>query len=623
MRPEDEYRILDISRAPNSTQAGLRDFSKDAVVLSAHVSIWISILYFGFRLLCLIFGSSTAWMWAVLIAELALASDVLLWQLVTISAHKASRDQLKTPTLRLTGDHNLPIVDVLIPCCGEQLQYILDTVRAACVLDYPPDRFRVLVLDDGNSASLRKAVEELRTEWPNLHYHTRANTDRKGIGKKAGNLNYAILDLQEQMLQPPDFVANLDCDNIPSPDFLRATLPHLLRNPKVAVVGILQTFYNIPPDDPLDQGIWAYEAILLPQLTALGVIFAGGSGSVMRRSTVLGLGGLPMFSHLDDLAYSSIVTAMGQSVVVLPEVLQFGRAPTSVEGHASQRTWWSIGASQHLLALKNSPANTVPESARRSVAGMGAMHVYRVLARFLPMVVIPVALLSGQALIPGASVFLFKAQLLLAIAHLASLWGYDWLHMAATQFRAPLKWYQEDLWFIPGQVYAFFEHFILPKAASSAKSSVTGSMDNPWNAASSKTQAWLSRRIQEFASPVVCYNAAWLITTLSAMLYSFLLTGKEDNHRQLTTLAWPPVLHICYLIVSHNLVPLRYTWRPPRYRERKDVLGEHPRDSRALFPRLEMRTEMRYQRWPALGGYGHLALVPVTLIVLGLKGLAL
>ena len=40
------------------------------------------------------------------------------------------------PRLRLTGE-NVPSVDIIVTCCNEELDIILDTVRAAVELDYP------------------------------------------------------------------------------------------------------------------------------------------------------------------------------------------------------------------------------------------------------------------------------------------------------------------------------------------------------------------------------------------------------------------------------------------------------------------------------------------------------
>ena len=66
----------------------------------------------------------------------------------------------------------------------------MDTVRAACVLDYPADRYRIFVCDDGASPSLQNAVEAHAIQFPQLHYTAR----NKGLisDYKAGNLNHGL-----------------------------------------------------------------------------------------------------------------------------------------------------------------------------------------------------------------------------------------------------------------------------------------------------------------------------------------------------------------------------------------------------------------------------------------------
>jgi cellulose synthase/poly-beta-1,6-N-acetylglucosamine synthase-like glycosyltransferase len=81
-------------------------------------------------------------------------------------------------------------VDVLITACNEDLQVVMDTVKAACVLDYPADRYRVFVCDDGASTQLQDAVETHAAQFPHLHYTTRTKGSIEDY--KAGNLNHGL-----------------------------------------------------------------------------------------------------------------------------------------------------------------------------------------------------------------------------------------------------------------------------------------------------------------------------------------------------------------------------------------------------------------------------------------------
>lgn len=57
-----------------------------------------------------------------------------------------------------------PRVDILLPCCKEPSDIPQDSVKAALALDYPQDRFKVLVLDDGGDDDLKAFCEALQME---------------------------------------------------------------------------------------------------------------------------------------------------------------------------------------------------------------------------------------------------------------------------------------------------------------------------------------------------------------------------------------------------------------------------------------------------------------------------
>lgn len=141
----------------------------------------------------------------------------------------------KRPKLRLRGN-DVPTVDVFITCCGEDVDVVMDTARAACVVDYPEDRFRVVILDDGKDAELQKAIEEMSRDYPNLYYHARIKI--KGVPHhfKAGNLTGGTELVTKLPGGEGEYIAALDADMIPEPDWLRAIVAHMVVDDKMALV---------------------------------------------------------------------------------------------------------------------------------------------------------------------------------------------------------------------------------------------------------------------------------------------------------------------------------------------------------------------------------------------------
>lgn len=139
-----------------------------------------------------------------------------------------------TPHLRLTKMEDPPRVDVFITCCGEDIDTIICTTEAACATEYPSHCFRVLVLDDAGSEELSRRIDTIKKERSNLFYTAR----KKGPDHhfKAGNLNHGYRYVEKLEGGAAPFIAALDADMIPDPQWLRALVPHLLRNEEVALV---------------------------------------------------------------------------------------------------------------------------------------------------------------------------------------------------------------------------------------------------------------------------------------------------------------------------------------------------------------------------------------------------
>lgn len=367
-------------------------------------------------------------------------------QLRTVAAAKITQGGPRK-RLRLQGHENLPLVDVLLPCCGEPVDVIMATVRAACALDYPVSRFRVLVLDDGGSIHLEQAVTRLRTRWPQLSYHSRGRQSGQ-VFAKSGNLNFALTTLQQEL--EPEFCAVLDADSIPTPDFLRATLPHLLLTPDSALVSTRQYFSNLPDGDSLSQSRIHFYTCQNADLDILGRAIDAGSGAVFRRKAILDVGLYPTFSFSEDWQLSQILHGLGYRTMQVQEPLQFGLVPTSLSGHIAQRKRWNIGHAQQIPVLFSREYAGIPRGLRGSVALDGLKIVLGELGCFLGFALIPLLILGGQV-VPSSSPSMVDLQFALALLHLLSTWVYECLQAASTGFQNTPFAHMENKWLAGGK----------------------------------------------------------------------------------------------------------------------------------------------------------------------------
>ena len=108
-------------------------------------------------------------------------------------------------------------VPTVVPCCGENLDVINDTIKARIVLDYPLDKFRIYV--EGLVTESQKWTSKLSP------VHTvYAPRQRKHQHLKTANFNLSLEFARRSTQRPGDFVV-LYIDIIPPPAQFRAQVP--------------------------------------------------------------------------------------------------------------------------------------------------------------------------------------------------------------------------------------------------------------------------------------------------------------------------------------------------------------------------------------------------------------
>ncbi|KAL2866056.1 glycosyltransferase family 2 protein [Aspergillus lucknowensis] len=610
--PKPAYEINELP--PNPHIHAARRYRK-YLYYAAHAATWMSDVYFIVRLGFILSAAQTWQMWLMIAVEWIFARVSRQNQLLTVAAGYTSPSP--RTRLRVQGTEILPRIDVLIPCCGEPLDVILDTVRAACTIDYPVSQFRVLVLDDGGSVALRDSINDLRSKHTHLTYHTRG-THSGRVFAKAGNLNYALFSLQESF--QPEYCAILDADCIPAPEFLRATLPHLLLNPQAALLTTRQYYYNLPAGDPLSQSRIHFYACHNADLSVRAAAIDAGSGALFRRSIILDVGGYPTFSFSEDWQLSLILQGRGHKTLQVEEPLQFGLVPTTLQGHIAQRNRWNIGHAQQIRALVPPTSKSLPRRLQWDIAVNGVSIVGGLLGYFVGYLAVPVLAVS-RGLIPETSSRVVKIQVVLAVFHVGLTWLYAWLQVASTGFRVSLFSHLENSWLAGTQLFAILKFYCV---TSKPKGSfVTGSSANSWNRATTLPRY---TKILQILSSGAMFGILLFCTTVCAVLFSIFrsvtdvtdITGElsRDSHDIitcfLTTTTWPPLLHICYLSLVNNWVPVTSVANPPRYPERVSQLQDNKRGVR--LPSSEVQREMSYQRYSNAFSSVSVAIVPLVLV---------
>jgi cellulose synthase (UDP-forming) len=222
-----------------------------------------------------------------------------------------------------------PQVDLLVPVYGEPVAVVEPTIAAAVRL--PGAKVRVHLLDDGGDDEMRALADR----------HGASYVRRpRSSGAKAGNVNDALRGLDAP------FVVVLDCDHVPRPDFLTATLGHLQRDPRLAFVQTPQHYANAGRGG-VAAAAWSQQALFFGAIArgkdGHDAMFCCGTNVVFRRAALDDAGGFPEESLTEDFELSVHLHERGWRSAYLPRVLADGLGPEDMAAYVGQQYRWARG----------------------------------------------------------------------------------------------------------------------------------------------------------------------------------------------------------------------------------------------------------------------------------------
>ncbi len=257
----------------------------------------------------------------------------------------------------------LPTVDVFIPTFNEEPELVAITVAAATQIDYPQDKLKVYLLDDGGTRQKTEsgdpvpraeALERQRLlknicQRFGAEYVTREKNDHA----KAGNFNSAM------KVTSGDLILTLDADHVPTTDILMMTVglfqrqdslfmvqtPHFMINAD-PIERNLDTFRRMPSENEMfyrsvQKGLDFWDATLFC-----------GSAAILLRKALEENNGLSLDTITEDAETALTLHARGWHSAYVARPMVAGLAPETFSSLILQRTRWAQGMVQILL-LKN------------------------------------------------------------------------------------------------------------------------------------------------------------------------------------------------------------------------------------------------------------------------------
>jgi len=293
----------------------------------------------------------SVWLAAALIMILIGAGFVAIIARFLYDQLRGARD----PEPILLAEEELPHVLLQIPVFNEA-EVTEQALRCVAELDWPKDRLHIQLLDDSTDETPRRAEAvaiELRARGVDIHHVRRA--DRSGF--KAGACAEGL-----KLFDAP-FVAMLDADFRPPPNWLRRTVPLLVKDERAGFVQSRCEFSNYRKNWlTRAQGLVQDGHFLVEQRTRAlaGWLFQfNGTGGVWRRATIDAVGGWSDYSLCEDLDLTVRAALGGWHGIFVSEPPIPGQVPEGLRDYRRQQRRWSNGfvqvAQKTVLPLWNAP----------------------------------------------------------------------------------------------------------------------------------------------------------------------------------------------------------------------------------------------------------------------------
>ncbi|HEM8186246.1 TPA: UDP-forming cellulose synthase catalytic subunit [Providencia stuartii] len=246
---------------------------------------------------------------------------------------------LKRTIAPLPKDTSLwPTVDLFIPTYNESIDIVKDTALAAQCIEYPKDKLKIYILDDGKRDAFRQLAEDIQ-----VGYMIRPDNNHA----KAGNLNHALTKTHGEL------ICIFDCDHVATRVFLQATVGAFLVDEKLALIQTPHYFYS---KDPFERNLSAakrapHEGALFYGPVQQGndnwnAAFFCGSCAVIRRSALKETNGFAVETVTEDAHTALKLQRKGWNTAFLDIPLSAGLATERLTLQINQRIRWARGMTQ-------------------------------------------------------------------------------------------------------------------------------------------------------------------------------------------------------------------------------------------------------------------------------------
>ena len=277
----------------------------------------------------MLFIFSLVSIWILLLINILLALNGYIYYLKVLKSD-----------INLIEDSNCPTVSIMIPAHNEE-KVIYNTVRSLLLLNYPKDKYEIIVINDNSSDKTNEELQRVKKNYEGDNLKI-INTDKITGGKgKSNALNIGFNHSKGE------YIAIYDADNTAERNALKYLITRIhYDNSLGAVIGkfrtrnkkssILTRFINIETLSfqwMSQGGRWnLFNLCTIP-----------GTNFVIRRDIINKLGGWDTKAIAEDTEISFRIYKLGYKIAFMPLAVTWEQEPETVKVWFKQRTRWAKG----------------------------------------------------------------------------------------------------------------------------------------------------------------------------------------------------------------------------------------------------------------------------------------
>lgn len=274
----------------------------------------------------------SAVLWAIYIISLYF---VIFWSIVYLSGGANPQKRRKLD--------DYPYLTIAIPAWNEG-KYIKAAMESVFSLDYPKNRFEMIIIDDGSTDNTYEAAKNTIKKHPqfNVTLITKKN-EGKGVA-----MNLALSKAKG------DYFISLDGDSHIEPSAIKKLLPYFTSQDIAAVLPCMKVSN---PKNLLEKIQWYEYIVNMYYKKIMGhldcIFVAPGPFSVFRTHVLREVGGFAKENLTEDLEMTLRLQKNHYRILQAMDVYVYTNVPNTMKQLYRQRNRWFKGSFFNALAYKD------------------------------------------------------------------------------------------------------------------------------------------------------------------------------------------------------------------------------------------------------------------------------